>query len=76
MSDDYMTRLARDVRLAYGDLETGEFVNVVDELEAETRRVIRERAAFVCLTTPQAVALLMTLTELGDVFRFYRERQR
>ena len=72
-NDDYMTRLARDLRLRYGGED---HPNVVNEFETETRRVIRERAAFVCLTTPQAVALLMTLAELSEALQFYRTLHR
>lgn len=73
MTDDYMTRLARDLRLQYGGED---YVRVVEEFHAETIRVVREQAAFVCLTTPQAVALYAVLCELGEAVKFYRERQR
>lgn len=76
MTTDYLQRLARDLRLAYGDLDDLEFMKVVTEFEAETERVLRERAAFVALSTPQAVALLMVLYEVAEALKFYRERGR
>jgi hypothetical protein len=71
MNDDYMTRLARDLRLAYGG---DDYMNVVDEFEAEVLRVVRERAALVVLTVPQAVALSAVLNEMGRALEFYRTR--
>jgi hypothetical protein len=71
MSDDYMTRLARDLQLKYGG---NDYLNVVDEFEAEVLRVVHERAALVVLTVPQAVALSAVLTEIGHALEFYRTR--
>lgn len=71
MSDDYMTRLSRDLKLAYGG---DDFLKVVDEFEAEVLRVVSERAALVVLTVPQAVALKAVLHELGAAVHFYRKR--
>jgi len=71
MSDDYMTRLARDLHLAYGG---DDYLGVLEEFEAEVLRVVDERAAFVVLTVPQAVALKAVLYELSEAVHFYRNR--
>ena len=73
MTDDYMSRLLRDLRLSYsGD----DFANVVDEFERETKRVIREHAALVVITPAQAIAPLMMIHEMMGAIQYYRERQR
>ena len=38
--------------------------------------MVKEHAAYVVLAAPQAVALLMTIHEMMDAIKFYREKQR
>jgi hypothetical protein len=71
---DYTARLLRDIRLAYGEAESGEYIKVVSEFEAEVVRALGERTALVCLTTAQAVALWAVLRETTGALKYYREQ--